>query len=431
MFGLPKALSFRNRQSLRLHQSYLINKSSCSIFETEMKNFLLHLFWLASINACLGQIPFDDDREVTTSFLNSRGIMFATTDSLYSLNLRFRMQNRFAYTTRSLQDLKLSSSEMLIRRLRLRLNGHLGSKRLTYAIQLGFTVEDMDGDVNELSNIIRDAIAEYKLNEQWSIGFGQTKLPGNRERVNSSSDLQLVDRSLMNRTFNIDRDFGTFLRYRALLGKTPLNFVWVISSGQGRNIRIQSEGYCYTGRVEWLPLGSFTGGGDYFQGDVMREPKPKLSLGLASSFNRNANRSGAQIGGSLPQMVDLFTYFSDILFKYKGLAIAGEGVYRTWGENGKSLPRGYVYNGYGYCAQLSYCSTKHWEGVGRVSQIIPIGSSAQLLQGQREITLGINKYLRYHRIKIQSDISLLTAFKNEVAPISEKWGFRFQIEVGI
>jgi phosphate-selective porin OprO and OprP len=396
-----------------------------------MKKLLPLLIWLLTLSAGMAQFPFDDDREVTTSFLNSRGIMFATTDSLYSLNLRFRMQNRFAYTTRSLQDLKLSSSEMLIRRLRLRLNGHLGSKRLTYAIQLGFTVEDMDGDVNELSNIIRDAIAEYKLNEKWSIGFGQTKLPGNRERVNSSSDLQLVDRSLMNRTFNIDRDFGTFLRYRTLLGKTQLNLIGVISSGQGRNVRIQSEGYCYTGRVEWLPMGSFTGGGDYFQGDIMRESKPKLSLGLASSFNRNANRSGAQIGSALPQMVDLYTHFSDIFFKYKGLSLAGEGVYRTWGENGKTLPRGTVYNGYGYCAQLSYCTAKHWEGVGRVSQIIPIGSSAQILQGRREITLGINRYLRYHRVKLQSDISLLTAFKNEAAPLSEKWGFRFQIEVGI
>jgi hypothetical protein len=235
----------------------------------------------------------------------------------------------------------------------------------------------------------------------------------------------------MNRTFNIDRDFGTFIRYRTLLGKTPLNLVGVISSGQGRNVRIQSEGYCYTGRIEWLPLGSFTGGGDYFQGDVMKEPKPKLSIGLASSFNRNANRSGAQIGSSLPQMVDLFTYFSDILFKYKGLAFAWEGVYRTWGESGKSLPRGFVYNGYGYCAQLSYCSSKYWEGVGRVSQIIPIGSSAQILQGRREITLGINRYLRYHRVKLQSDISLLTAYRNEASPLSEKWGFRFQIEVGI
>lgn len=396
-----------------------------------MKKVFTTIILLFTFSLCWAQIPFDDDREVQTSFLNSRGIIFTTTDSLYSLHLRFRMQNRYSYTTRSLQDLRQSSSEMLIRRLRLRLNGNLGSKRLSYAIQLGFTVEDMDGDLNQFSNIIRDAIAEYKMDEHFSIGFGQSKLPGNRERVNSSSDLQLVDRSLMNRTFNIDRDFGAFLRYKTQWGKSQINITGVFSSGQGRNIRSQTEGYCYTGRAEWLPFGKFTSAGDYFQGDLLYEPKPKLSLAAATSFNRNASRSGAQIGSSLPQTVDLFTHFADFLFKYKGLAIAAEGVYRTWGENGRTLTRGLVYNGYGYSAQASYCTPKQWEGIGRVSQIIPTGSSQQVLQSRREITAGITRYIRYHRVKIQSDVSLLSDLKNENIPLTERWGFRFQIEIGI
>lgn len=396
-----------------------------------MKKIIGLLFLCLNSYFSWAQLPFGDDREVQTSFLNSRGIIFNTTDSLYSLHLRFRMQNRYTYTTRSLQDLRQSNSEMLIRRLRLRFNGNLGSKRLNYAIQLGFTVEDMGGDINQLSNIIRDAVVDYRLTERWSIGFGQTKLPGNRERVNSSADLQLVDRSLMNRTFNIDRDFGAFLRYRTQWGKSQFNITGVISSGHGRNIKNQSEGYCYTGRMEWLPFGKFTSSGDYFQGDIMRETNPKLSIAAASSFNRNASRTGGQIGSTLPQMVDLFTHFADFIFKYKGFALAAEGVYRTWGENGQTLTRGLVYNGYGYCAQTSYCTAKQWEGIGRISQIIPVGASTQVLQSRREITIGVTRYVRYHRIKIQSDISLLSDLKNQTLPISEKWGFRFQIEVGI
>jgi len=57
-------------------------------------------------------------------------------------------------------------------------------------------------------NIIRDAVMFYRPNKYWSIAFGQTKLPGNRQRVNSSGALQLTDRTINNARFNIDRDFG-------------------------------------------------------------------------------------------------------------------------------------------------------------------------------------------------------------------------------
>jgi hypothetical protein len=400
-------------------------------FDLIMKAASIFLFLLIGGLTSIAQIPFEDDRELNTAFVKSRGILFATEDSLYSLLLRFRMQNRFAYTTQSVNDFRQSSSEMLVRRLRLRLNGNLGTKRLTYAIQLGFTVEDMDGDLNQFSNIIRDAIAEYRLHESLSVGFGQTKLPGNRERVNSSSDLQMVDRSLMNRTFNIDRDFGMFWRFRRLFGGHRINLTAVWSSGEGRNIRSQGEGYCFTGRAEWLPLGDFRAGGDYFQGDILREEKPKLSIGVASSLNRNASRTGGQIGRSMPGTGDILTHFADFIFKYRGWAVAMEACRRTRGENAVNIPVGYIYTGYGYAAQASYCTTKKWEWVSRVSQIVPEGSLRQLLSSRREIALGINRYLQYHRVKLQGDISHIYDYAGITAPAWERWGIRFQIEVGI
>jgi phosphate-selective porin OprO/OprP len=396
-----------------------------------MKAAGFFILFILFTQAGLAQIPFEDDRELNTAFVKSRGILFATEDSLYSLLLRFRMQNRFAYTTRGIDDFRQSSSEMLIRRLRLRLNGNLGTRRLTYAIQLGFTVEDMDGDLNQFSNIIRDAFAEYRLNHNLSVGFGQTKLPGNRERVNSSSDLQLVDRSLMNRTFNIDRDFGLFWRYRKLLGIHRINLTAVVSSGEGRNIRVQNEGYCFTGRAEWLPFGDFTSGGDYFQGDILREQKPKLSMGLSGSLNRNASRTGGQIGTVLPRSGDIHTVFADLIFKYQGWAFALEAGRRTRGENAVFIPVGLIYTGYGYAAQASYCTQKNWEWVSRVSQIVPEGSMRQVNNSRREIALGLNRYLQYHRVKIQGDLSHIYDFAGAGVSDWERWGIRFQIEVGI
>ena len=53
----------------------------------------------------------------------------------------------------------------------------------------------------------------WNFHENFELWVGQTKLPGNRERVISSANLQQVDRSLLNSRFNIDRDFGFQLRH--------------------------------------------------------------------------------------------------------------------------------------------------------------------------------------------------------------------------
>jgi hypothetical protein len=50
----------------------------------------------------------------------------------------------------------------------------------------------------------------YKPTKNWTIGFGQTKLPGNNQRVVSSGSLEFTDRTINNSRFNIDRDFGVF-----------------------------------------------------------------------------------------------------------------------------------------------------------------------------------------------------------------------------
>jgi hypothetical protein len=56
----------------------------------------------------------------------------------------------------------------------------------------------------------------YKPTGHW---FGQTKLPGNNQRVVSSGSLEFTDRTINNSRFNIDRDFGLFLDYSHVKAK--------------------------------------------------------------------------------------------------------------------------------------------------------------------------------------------------------------------
>ena len=66
--------------------------------------------------------------------------------------------------------------------------------------------------------------------------MGRNKLPGNRQRVNSSGALQLSDRTINNSRFNIDRDFGFFINHiNEVRDKFSWNVKTSITTGDGRN----------------------------------------------------------------------------------------------------------------------------------------------------------------------------------------------------
>ncbi|SKC40483.1 porin [Ohtaekwangia koreensis] len=368
-------------------------------------------------------------------FTYGKGLGITSPDSLFMLNIRFRMQNRLALVSESESDLDIASVEARTRRLRLRLDGFIYTTRLTYLIQLAFTRSDMDYDDTGFPNVIRDAMIQYSVNEHFSIGLGQTKLPGNRQRVNSSGDLQLPDRSIVNSTFNIDRDFGLQLYYNNAFKGLAYVVRGAISSGDGRNITSSDRGLAYTGRLELLPFGKFTNGGDYFEGDLAREPKPKVSFGLTYSNNQNAIRTGGQLGKFLYESRDIQTNMFDFLIKYNGWAFAAEYLRRTTpnpittNEDGDQR---FVYVGHGQNFQGSYLFKNNFELVGRYSQVRP-DTDIQLLEEKiQQYTMGVSKYIRGHRLKLQSDLTYETnTWLSGTNADHNNWQLRFQIEAGI
>ncbi len=129
-------------------------------------------------------------------------------DSLFLLNLRFRMQNRFGLTSAAGDDLDIATVDARVRRLRLRFDGFVLSERFQYYIQLNFSHSDLDLDAGGVAKPVRDAMIYYHLNDRFYFGFGQSKLPGNRQRVISSGNIQFPERSIANNAFTLDRDFG-------------------------------------------------------------------------------------------------------------------------------------------------------------------------------------------------------------------------------
>ncbi len=282
------------------------------------------------------------------------------------------MQNR---ATAHFTENEESEFSAQVRRLRLRFDGYVGDPKFTYVIQLSFAAGDV-GVIQEGQNInvIRDAIVFYRPNRNWNIGFGQTKLPGNRQRINSSGALQFTDRTLNNSRFNIDRDFGLQVYYlKTHSDRFGYEIKTAISTGEGRNwTQTSDNNLAYTAKLELLPFGDFTRGGSYFEGDLMRESTPKLMISGAYHFNHGALRAQGQLGNELYESRDLTSILMDAIFKYNGWAFQTAYLQRDTDNPNTINPddatqQRFVLAGSGYDAQLSYLFLNNMEVAGRYS----------------------------------------------------------------
>lgn len=318
-------------------------------------------FFLFCFLAFVGIVQAQNESDERSLLEIQKGVSF-TKDSLFSLNLRFRLQNRVGFRTNTGEDLSFEQTDFRIRRLRMRLDGFVLSPRFQYYIQLGFSKSDMDLDGGEVAQPIRDAILYYHFSPNFYLGIGQAKLPGNRERVISSGNLQFTERSIANSFFTLDRDFGVFAYYTVpAQGKVTYLLKGAITSGEGRNPSVGDRGLSYTGRIEVLPFGKFANGGDYSQGDLEFEIRPKLSIGASYNFNESAARARGQLGPELLEKRDQQVFIADVMAKYRGWAILGEYFSRNSTDpitKGSTTIQQAVWVGTGQNLQISKLITK-------------------------------------------------------------------------
>jgi phosphate-selective porin OprO and OprP len=337
------------------------------------------------------------------------GIRLMAKDSSFSMKFSVRIQSLYE------GNFNLETEEYAdgfqIRRSRLKFDGFAYDPKLEYKIELAIANSDTRGgavpESGNTANIVLDAYLKWNFWRNWSLIFGQKKLPGNRERVISSQELQFVDRSNLNAQFNIDRDAGVHLLYNS----ERINLVGALTIGEGRNMVIENTGgYDYTVRGEYLPFGQFTDEGDYFGADLARERAPKLSIGLTFDYNDGASRTGGQLGDFLPATRDLKTIFADAHFKYRGFSSMAEYV-------NKQAPDGPVvndpeenfldayYTGEGFNWQAGYLFKNNLELAGRYTRVTPDAITGR--EQNTQYTFGLSRYFVGHNLKVQTDLSFI------------------------
>lgn len=359
------------------------------------------------------------------------GVKFTAADSSFSLKLggRFQTLYRGMYN----YDNDVYADGFLIRRARIKLEGFAYSPKLEYKLQFDLSNAGMGSTGNADNtgaNTLLDAYVSWNFAKNFTLQFGQAKLPGNREETISSQKLQFVDRSLLNSRYALGRNPSIQLLHTFSAGNVVFKETASIARGKGRNIVEEYEGgYNYTGRVEILPFGEFADDGDYFGADIEREAQPKLALAFAYDHNAGAMREEGHSGDFFEQSREMKTLIADAMFKYNGFSMMAEYVDRkTSGSpvvetDGTGNVTEAFFTGTGFNIQTGYLFKNNYEIAGRYTRINPEAVTQRA--DNTEYTLGISKYLAGHTVKVQGDVSWL----KENQDLNQMM-YRLQVEIG-
>ncbi|MCZ7681933.1 MAG: OprO/OprP family phosphate-selective porin [Sandaracinaceae bacterium] len=316
---------------------------------------------------------------------------------------------------RPLRGRRERRSRLLGRRARVVFAGWLFGRENRFKLELAISPADMGFDPNlgPTRTPLLDWYIDFRHLRDLEIRVGQYKLPFSRERVISSGDLQMVDRSLANAELNIDRDFGIDLRSRDFLGLGLLRYYAGVSTGEGRDAGFGDDlSFWYFGRVEVLPLGMFD---DYTEADLARSSQPRLSLGAAYAFLHEAPRLRGALGPVAEDggTTDYHLVTADAMLKWAGLSVYAEMIWREGSRNpgsaedgmGNPLPVTPPRNGIGWYVQAGYLLPGvDFEIAARYGMLHPLGDPASTTFPERgELGGAISYYFGEHSFKLQLD----------------------------
>src|SRR3989337_4201884 len=350
------------------------------------------------------------------------GFTIRTKDGNFSLNMRLRAQ--FQFSVNDTTD-ELTATDFRIRRLRFYWIGNAFRPWFEYYIQVS---ADNGSDLQ-----IRDAYFNAAYEKVAIPRVGQFKVQFNREELNSSSELQLVERSIVNEEFSLGRDIGPALY--GLLGNYVTYGVGIFD-GNGRNALSTDSNLLYVGRVMLTPCcgtlkygnSSFPISGDYKIEPNFGEDKPLIAFGVAAAgmegLNIDIKAPYAAIADRFDEIGvvsgDFAQFTADLNFKYKIFSIEGEYDARWISPDGASIDT--VFD-QGFRIQSGvFLIPKLVEVAARFAYIdfdasVPNVPDVDEPDNQWQITPGLNFYMSHsHKWKIQLDYSFI---KNEFTNASD------------
>jgi phosphate-selective porin OprO and OprP len=224
------------------------------------------------------QKKVEKDSLTTQLIYTDRGFQFTDPQNRFQLQIGGRLQFRFA--TPNDQDpityddfFPGEKTVFKINRARLKVGGFTFKPWLKYYFEY------------ELS---ANRLLDFRvIIEKWpwmSFKMGQWKTEYTRERVISSGKQQMMERSIINRPFTLDRQQGISM-YGHLKASPTADFNYYLSilTGSGINARENDDSnLLYTARVVWNPFGELV---PMTGSDLKYYEKMIASIALAGAIN--------------------------------------------------------------------------------------------------------------------------------------------------
>lgn len=371
-----------------------------------------------------------------------KGAELESSDGKFQLQTRLRAQFRHEAVKAKGEDL---THVFMIRRARLQFKGYMWGKHNKFKVEFAVSPRDMsmeavdiDGDMQADANLVKTSLLldwymDFTQIRDLNIRVGQSKIPFSRQRVISSGNLQLVDRSAAaNGEFTLDRDLGVDIRSKNLFGLDKLRYYAGIYIGEGRNtsnrtIGAGDSGFLYLARVEFLPLGMFK---DYWEADLKRSPTAKLSIGLTYAYLADAPRTRGILGSRIPDgaTFDYHNANADLVFMMNGFSLFSEAFVRSGNSD---VDTALTRDGYGLMVQAGYLLTNiDLEFAGRYGFNRRLGEaiSSSFGPGINELVAGASYYFAQHPFKLQADYVREWTEEDAMGNSDSEYMFRVQLQ---
>lgn len=243
--------------------------------------------------------------------------------------------------------------------------------------------------------ILEDMHITYRMDDNWTLGMGQFKLPVLWEEVISSSKQLAADRSVVNEVFNPDRSQGVWGQYTA----DEMRFWVALSDGADTaNSEYDSTDeadWAFSVRGEWKWAGEWDAFNQFtsFQGSDYAG-----KVGGAVHW-QSGGSTGAVPAGTAD--VDVLAATLDVQVEHNGWNAYGAFVYVSVDPDG-----GTETDDMGFILQGGYFFDANWEGFARFDMVMPDDDAPGASDEFSTVTVGVNHYVNEgsHNNKFTADI---------------------------
>lgn len=362
---------------------------------------------------------------------NARGFEFTSADRKFQLQFSGRLQFRFAtpndQNPLTYDDYDTEKRNIFkINRARLKVGGYAYQPWLKYY----FEYELGSSDLLDFRVMV----------EKWpwlSFKAGQWKSEYSRERIISSGNQQMMERSIINRPFTLDRQQGVSV-YGRLNGPglADFNYNLMVLTGNGRGTSENDDKHLlYSGRVQWNFLGEGVGMSgsalDYYE-------KPNASLALVGATNTSQyTRFSTQGGGSLtgfeegvPGQYTMDQWLIETALKYRNLSWHSE-IHQKNIHDNVNLTNTKMVGWFGQWGVLLNPQNRAegdplLEIAGRYAHLRPNFSLPKT--SEDEYTIALNCFFNQHLNKLTADVTLFNFDDRSINREASGWRFRVQYD---